>query len=176
MPPALAPSSATAQQPPAYAPAMVPQPAAPPTYPAMNAPPAQAPLSASAPASQYPSGVSLAPQPPPGVPPTSQPVPAAAPAPSSIGPYLALASNPSQLWLVNKPAFFIGSASGSDLYVGGLASQHARIELDQVNRVHVLYDLSGGQTWVNERPVQGRNMLKEGFHIRVGQVELIFHA
>jgi hypothetical protein len=98
------------------------------------------------------------------------------PAPTVSGPRLLLASNPNQMWLINKPIFAIGSAPGSDLYAGGLEPQHAQIEFDQANRAYVLYDLSNGKTWVNERPVQGRNKLNDGFRVRVGQIELVFHV
>ena len=96
-------------------------------------------------------------------------------APAGLGPHLSQVSDPSQMWPINKPVYLIGSAAGSDLRAGGLALQHARIEFDQANRVYVLYDLSNGQTWVNERLVPGRNMLKNGFRIRLRQIELDFH-
>ena len=96
-------------------------------------------------------------------------------APSGVEPHLTLTSNPGQVWSINKPVYWIGSATGSDMHVGGLEPQHARIEFNQANRVYVLYDLSNGQTWVNERPVQGRNMLKNGFRIRVRHIELVFN-
>lgn len=90
------------------------------------------------------------------------------------GPWLALAANPAQRWALRPDRIRLGSAAGNEIILTGLAPQHAEIRLD--NGIYVLYDLAAGQTWVNGRLVAGRNMLKEGFQIRLGGQDLVFHA
>lgn len=110
---------------------------------------------------------------PPIQPPVAQPV-QAPPVIQPSGPWLSLATNPAQRWPLRPDRTRLGSAADNDIVLPGLAPQHAEIRLD--NGLYVLYDLAAGQTWVNGRPVAGRNMLKEGFQIRLGGQDLVFHA
>jgi hypothetical protein len=120
---------------------------------------------------------------------TSVPPPASAPMPSTVpsqlvappvatasGPRFSLANNPGQVWLITKIPYSIGGAAGVDMYVGGLQPRHARIEFDNQARAYVIYDLSNGQTRVNQRQVVEKNMLKDGFRVQLGAVELIFNT
>ena len=120
---------------------------------------------------------------------TSVPPPTSAPRPSTVssqpvapplatvsGPRLSLANNPSQIWLITKIPYSIGGAAGVDMYIGGLQPRHAHIEFDSQARAYVIYDLSNGQTRVNQRQVVEKNMLKDGFHVQLGAVELIFNT
>jgi hypothetical protein len=104
--------------------------------------------------------------------PVSNPVP---PLPTASGPRLSLATNPTQVWFISKSPFTIGSEHGSDLYASHLAAQHARVEYEPTANGYILSDLSNGQTWVNDRPVQGRHKLNNNFRVRFGQVDLIFN-
>jgi len=110
---------------------------------------------------------------PPLQPPVAQPV-QAPPVIQASGPWLALAANPAQRWSLRPDYTRLGSAAGNEIVLPGLAPQHAEIRLE--NGIYVLYDLAAGQSWVNGRPVAGRNMLKEGFQIRLGGQDLVFHA
>ena len=87
------------------------------------------------------------------------------------GPVL-LASN-GQRWPLVPVGMTFGSAPSATIVLPGLAPRHAEIRFEN-NTYYVLYDLSGGQTWVNDRPVQGANLLKPGFRIRLGAYELLF--
>lgn len=102
------------------------------------------------------------------------PVAQAAPVIQPSGPWLSLSSNPAQRLALRGDCTRLGSASDNDITLPGLAAHHAEIRLD--NGVYVLYDLTPGQTWVNNRPVAGRNMLKEGFQMRLSAQDLVFHA
>ncbi len=95
------------------------------------------------------------------------------PHPTAPGAWLALSQNPAQHWPLKAGVTTLGSASGNDVVLVGLAPRHAEIRLETDR--YVLHDLGGGQTWVNGRPIAGPNMLKEGFKIRLGTHELIFH-
>lgn len=66
----------------------------------------------------------------------------------------------------------IGSAPGNDIILPGLQPYHAEIRLE--NNRYILYDRSGGQVTVQQRPVQGANMLKPGFEVRLGTHEFVF--
>lgn len=68
----------------------------------------------------------------------------------------------------------VGSAPSCDIQVSGLAPIHAEIRLE--NNRYILYDMSGGQTWVNDRQVTTANLLKEGFRVRLGAHEFSFGA
>ena len=111
-----------------------------------------------------------APRPAAGLP--AQPAPAAA----GVGPRLALVSDPTKIWPITAPVFAVGSAPGNHLYSTGLSPQHAEIRYDPGLNAHILYDLSGGQAWVNNRPVQKVNKLNNGFRIRLGSLEFIFRS
>ncbi len=68
----------------------------------------------------------------------------------------------------------LGSAADNDIVVQGANPYHAEIRFE--DGVYVLYDMAAGQTWVNNRLVAGRNMLKEGFVIRLAAQEMVFHV
>ena len=90
------------------------------------------------------------------------------------GPWLAMGQNPVQRWPLRPDRTRLGSAADNDIVLPAAAQHHAEIRLE--NGVFVLYDQAAGQTWVNDRLVAGRNMLKDGFRIRLGNYEMIFHA
>lgn len=110
----------------------------------------------------------------------SQPSPinAAPPLPTAAGPRLCLASNPNQVWFINRSPFTLGSNSNprSDVYAGSLLSQHARIDYDPAARGYVLTDLSNGQVWVNGRQIQNRHLLKDGYRLQLGSTEFIYYT
>lgn len=85
--------------------------------------------------------------------------------------WLALRDQPAQRWPIRTPATLIGAAPGCDIVLPGLALQHAEIRLEQERCI--LYDRSGGNSWVNGRQITTANMLKEGFTVRLAAVELL---
>jgi predicted component of type VI protein secretion system len=85
--------------------------------------------------------------------------------------WLALRDQPAQRWLIRHPVTIIGAAPGCDIVLPGLAPQHAEIRLE--NERCILYDRSGGHSWVNGRQITTANMLKEGFTVRLAAVELL---
>jgi hypothetical protein len=89
------------------------------------------------------------------------------------GAWLTLSGNPQQRWPLKSGVTRLGSAPDNDVTLADLALRHAEIRFEGDR--YILYDLSNGQTWVNDRHVAGRNLLKEGFKIRLGSHELIFH-
>ncbi len=91
--------------------------------------------------------------------------------PTQAGPML-YASN-GQRWPLTPAGVTLGSAPTSTIVLPGLSPRHAEIRFEN-NRYYVLHDFSGGQTWVDDRPIQGVNLLKPGFRIRVGAYELVF--
>lgn len=91
--------------------------------------------------------------------------------PTQTGPVLYASSG--QRWPLSPTGMTLGSAPNSTIVLPGLAPRHAEIRFEN-NAYYVLYDLSGGQTWVDGRPIQGANLLKPGFRIRVGGYELLF--
>lgn len=68
----------------------------------------------------------------------------------------------------------LGSAPDNDINLPGLLPHHAEIRFE--NNRYVLYDLSGGQVVVQQRQVQGVNMLKTGFEVRLGTFEFTFQV
>jgi predicted component of type VI protein secretion system len=100
-----------------------------------------------------------------------------APAPSlpaaagSSGPALVAAGASGQSWPLRTPITMIGSASSCDIQVPGLAPIHAEIRLE--DHRYILYDMSGGQTWVNDRQITTANLLKDGFRVRLGAHEFL---
>lgn len=84
-----------------------------------------------------------------------------------------LYSSQGQRWPLSPTGATLGSAADARIMLPGLSPRHAEIRFEN-NSYYVLYDLSGGQTWVNDRPVQQANLLKNGFRIRLGPHELIF--
>lgn len=77
-----------------------------------------------------------------------------------------------QRWSISQGETRIGSGPGNQIVLGGLAANHAAIRWE--NGRFILYDYSGGQTWVNGRSLVGPNMLKSGFQIRFGNQEFLF--
>ena len=65
-----------------------------------------------------------------------------------------------------------GAVSNCDIVFLGLAARHAGIHCEKDR--HILYDLSGGQTWVNGRAITTANLLKDGFAVHLGTIELVF--
>ena len=97
-----------------------------------------------------------------------QPAPAIAPL---TGPMLSAGNG--QHWPLSPAGLTLGSAPTSTIVLPGLHPHHAEIRFEN-NAYYVLYDLSGGQTWVDDRQIHGANLLKPGFRIRVGAYELLF--
>lgn len=89
------------------------------------------------------------------------------------GAWLTLSGSPQQRWPLKQGVTALGSGPDNDITLADLALRHAEIRFEDDR--YILYDLSNGQTWVNDRQVTGRNLLKEGFKIRLGNHELIFH-
>lgn len=107
-----------------------------------------------------------APAPPAQKPPTELVSPAQAP-------MLALRHNPQERWLMQARTT-IGSAPDNDITLTGLAPHHAEVRREEAG--FVLYDLSGGQTWVNDRSFGRANLLKPGYSVRVGHYDLVFNG
>ena len=75
---------------------------------------------------------------------------------------------------MRQPQTSLGSQPPCDMLINGAQPHHADIRYE--NGRWILYDLSNGQTWVNGRQVSNANMLKDGFTLRVGSEEMVFHA
>ncbi len=88
--------------------------------------------------------------------------------------WLSLPADPARRWPVRQGVTRIGSDPSSDTPLPSGAASHAEIRYEQGR--YVLYDLSGGQTWVQDRQVTGRNMIKDGFRLRFGDVDMIFRS
>lgn len=86
--------------------------------------------------------------------------------------WLALRDQPSQRWGVRCPVTAIGADPGCDIVFPSLAARHAEIRCE--NGRHILYDLSGGQSWVNGRQITTANLLKDGFAVRLATLEFVF--
>jgi len=121
---------------------------------------------AAAPAAQAPQGA------PPIAPPTPSPVVLPSQAQPQTGPWLAVGTSAERRPL-RPDRTRLGSAADNDIILPGANAYHAEIRFE--DGIYVLYDMAAGQTWVNNRPVAGRNMLKEGFVIRLGGQEIVFH-
>lgn len=130
----------------------------------LNAAPA-----AAMPAFAAPAAAAQAQQPLPGAPRLGQAAPSSA---NSGGPSLVAASG--QAWPLYGAVTMVGSAPSCDIQVSGLAPIHAEIRLE--NNRYILYDMSGGQTWVNDRQITTANLLKDGFRVRLGAHEFSFGA
>lgn len=133
-------------------------------------------------AATAPAAAAFAPASPPVVP-APRPVPApamptpASPASVSVASgsnnsWLALRDQPAQRWSVRCPVTAIGADPGCDIVFSGLAARHAEIRCE--NGRHILYDLSGGQSWVNGRQITTANLLKDGFAVRLATLEFVF--
>lgn len=110
-----------------------------------------------------------------GYPPVS--LPSAPPAKRShdegVGGWL-IAQATQQHFFIGREETCIGSGPNNQIVLVGLAVNHAAIRWE--NGRFILYDYSGGQTWVNGRALVGPNMIKEGFQIRLGNQEFLFQA
>lgn len=126
-----------------------------------------------------------APSAPPAAPAISSAVPSssvAAPAQaggvvaSEIQPMLISETDASVLWTLRKTTTTIGSDPANDVVLTGdadVAPRHAEIRVETSG--YVLYNLGApGGAFVNDRQVQGRNLLKDGFRIRLGGTSLLF--
>ncbi len=92
--------------------------------------------------------------------------------PSLPGTWLMNSSNPQQRWSLASSPIQIGSAPQNQIVLPQLSPHH--IEIRYEDGRYILYDLSGGQTWVNNHPCQGPHMLRSGFRIRLGTKEFVF--
>lgn len=115
---------------------------------------------------------------PPGLTPQALPQPASQPAwspplarPTAHAQLVSMNSQSSR-WPLSGTVTRIGSRADNQIVLPGLALAHAEIRFDGSR--YVLYDLSNGQTWVNNRPVAGANLLKHEFRVRLGSHELMF--
>lgn len=108
-----------------------------------------------------------------GAPATPSPAPAA---PSDVQPLLISETDATALWSLRTPVTTIGSDSSNDVVLTGdvgVAPKHAEIRHESSG--YVIYDLgSPAGTFVNDRRVQGRNLLKDGFRIKSGNTVLMF--
>ena len=130
------------------------------------------PATPALPAAYSPVGPPMAPAPRPA-PAPSMPSPAVpAPVASGSNGWLTSRDQPAQRWSLRCPVTTIGADPGCDIVVSGLAPRHAEIRCE--NDRHVLYDLSGGQSWVNGRQITTANLLKDGFAVRLATLELVF--
>jgi hypothetical protein len=86
--------------------------------------------------------------------------------------WLSLAADPTRRWPLHQARTRIGSDPTSEVPLPGGATQHAEIRREQGR--YVLYDLSDGRTWVQGHQVTGRHVIQDGFHLRLGDVEMIF--
>ncbi len=77
-----------------------------------------------------------------------------------------------QIVAIAKASVIFGSDSSADIRLEGLQPRHAQLNLE--NGRYILRDLSGGQSWVQGRPVAGPNMVKDGFAIQFGKWTMIF--
>lgn len=86
--------------------------------------------------------------------------------------WITLRDQPGPRWGLRCPATTIGADPGCDIVFTGLAPRHAEIRCENDRRI--LYDLSGGQTWINGRRITTANLLKDSFIVRLSTVEFIF--
>jgi len=110
--------------------------------------------------------------PPPVVTPPSKPS-VNPPPDEKVGGWL-IAQATQQHFPVGRAETRIGSGPDNQIVLDGLAVNHAVIRWE--NGRFILYDYSGGQTWVNGRALVGPNMIKAGFQIRLGSQEFLFQA
>ena len=91
-------------------------------------------------------------------------------------PWLLSVADSSLHWELRKPVTSIGSDPSNDIVLAqdaDVAAKHAEIRAESDG--YVLYDMGTPTgTAVNDRPVYGRNLLKDGFRIRVGKTNLLF--
>jgi hypothetical protein len=68
----------------------------------------------------------------------------------------------------------IGSASGNDIILAGLAANHAEIRRESGR--YLIYDLGSRRTWVNDVQVAAVHMLKDGFRLQLGSSGFVFQV
>jgi hypothetical protein len=88
--------------------------------------------------------------------------------------WLVLAADPGRYWPLAQPVSRLGSQAGNDVILPfeGIDPTHAEVRQEEGR--YILYDRSNGRTWVNGRPFAGRNLLKDGFQVRLGAVDFLF--
>ena len=77
-------------------------------------------------------------------------------------------------WPIDQVETRIGSGLSNQIVLDGLSVNHSAIRWE--NGRFILYDYSGGQTWVNGRSLVGPNMIKSGFQIRMANQEFTFQS
>jgi len=119
-----------------------------------------------------------------GVQPSTQPGSGGAPAASAsapvassgVHPLLVSESDATALWSLKTGTTTIGSDPSNDVVLLGdstVAPKHAEVRAESSG--YVVYDLgTPAGTFVNGRRVQGRNLLKDGFRIKLGSTLLLF--
>ena len=85
-----------------------------------------------------------------------------------------IAQTTGQRWPISQGETRIGSGPDNHIILDGIAVNHAIIKVESGR--FVLYDYSGGQTFVNGRSLIGPNMLKSGFQIRFVNQEFLFQS
>ena len=94
----------------------------------------------------------------------------------AVQPWLISEVDATALWALHIPTTTIGSDPSNDVVIAGDASvspKHAEIRAESSG--YVLYDLGTPTgTFVNDRRVQGRNLLKDGFRLKLGATGLLF--
>lgn len=107
-------------------------------------------------------------------PPVVVPTPQARPAPTAEPAGWLVAQATQHRWPIGQGETRIGSGLSNQIVLDDLAVSHAAVRWE--NGRFILYDYSGGQTWVNGRALVGPNMLKPGFQIRLGNQEFLFQS
>ena len=92
---------------------------------------------------------------------------------AAANPWFSAPQDPQQRWPLPPGRITVGSAASNSLPLPKLAPQHAEIRRE--TQGYVLYDLSGGQTWVNNQPVLRPTLLPEGTTVQFGTYAFHFH-
>lgn len=87
--------------------------------------------------------------------------------------WLTGAGLPASGWLLQADSIRIGRDASNQLVLASPSVAPVHAELVRLGERWIVRDLGGG-TFVNDRPIH-ENMLKDGFRIRLGEVELVFH-
>jgi hypothetical protein len=90
----------------------------------------------------------------------------------SAAAWLGVAPTFQPTWPVTAGVTTIGSGPNNSVVLPGLAPHHAEIRYEGGR--FVLYPLTPDGVWVNGRPVNSMNMIRDGFTIHLGQHELKF--
>ncbi len=102
------------------------------------------------------------------------PVQAPPPPPTPLGPRLESTQYKDVVLPLGPKLTRLGSTKDNDIVLPGAAERHAEIRLEGGRMV--LYDLTGGQTWVQGRQVHDANLLKDGFTVKFGPQEMVYRA